>query len=105
MYAMTGKLTVRAGKRNDLVEILLEASDAVAQLPGCHAYIVNENVADETSVLIFEIWNDKEAHDASLKDDRVRSLIAKAMPLMAGAPDGVELKVVGGYGIGNDNIK
>jgi quinol monooxygenase YgiN len=101
MYAMTGKLTVHTGKRNALVEILLQASDVVAQLPGCRAYIVNEDVANEVNVLIFEIWSDKEAHDASLKDDRVRSLIATAMPLMAGTPDGIELKVIGGYGIGN----
>jgi len=98
---MAGKLTVYAGKRDALVEILLQASDVVAQLPGCRAYVVNEDVADKTGIFIFEIWNDKEAHDASLKDDRVRSLIAKAMPFMVGAPDGVELKFVGGHGIGN----
>ena len=98
---MTGKFTVHEGKRDALVEILLQAADVVAQYPGCHAYIVNEDVADETSVWVFEIWNDKEAHDASLKDNRVRSLIAKAMPLMNGAPDGAELRIVGGHGIGS----
>ncbi len=101
MYAMTGKLTVHMGKRNALIEILLRASDVVGQLPGCRAYIVTEDVANEMNVLIFEIWSDKAAHDASLKDDRVRSLIAKALPLMAGAPDGIELTVMGGYRIGN----
>ena len=99
MYAMTGKLTAQAGKRDALVEILLRASNVVAQLPGCRAYIVNEDVADETCVWVFEIWDDKEAHDMSLKNERVRSLIAEAMPLMDGAPVGAELKVVGGHGI------
>ncbi len=100
MYAMTGKLTAQVGMRTMLVEILLRASDVVAQLPGCRAYIVNMDAVDETSVWIFEVWDDKKAHDMSLKDDRVKSLIAEAMPLMDGPPTGAELKVAGGHGIG-----
>ena len=99
MYAMTGKLNAQIGRRNELVQILLSASRVVAQLPGCRAYIVNEDVADETCVWIFEIWDDKEAHDSSLKDARVKSLISEAMPLMSGAPSGAELRVVGRHGI------
>jgi quinol monooxygenase YgiN len=99
MYALTGTLLSHAGKRNELIEILLHASDVVSQFPGCHAYIVNEDVGDETRVLVFEIWENKEAHDASLKDERVRSLIAQAMPFLGGPLAGTELRVVGGYGI------
>jgi quinol monooxygenase YgiN len=99
MYAMTGKLTAQAGKRDALTEILLRASSVVAQLPGCRAYIVNEDVVDETCIWVFEIWDDKESHDASLRDERARSLIAEAMPLINGVPGGAELRVVGGHGI------
>jgi quinol monooxygenase YgiN len=99
MYAMTGKFLAPAEKRDALLEILLRASNVVAQLPGCRAYIVNEDVSDKTCVWVFEIWDDKAAHDMSLKDERVRSLIAEAIPLMGGAPSGAELRVVGGYGI------
>jgi quinol monooxygenase YgiN len=99
MYAMTGKLAAQSGKRAELVEILLRASNIAAQLRGCHAYIVNEDVADETCIWVFEMWDDKDAHDASLKDEQVRSLIAEANPLMSGAPNGAELRVVGGHGI------
>jgi quinol monooxygenase YgiN len=99
MYALTGKLTAQNGKRGEFVEILLNAARVVAQLPGCHAYIVNEDVADETCVWVFEIWDDKEAHDSSLKDERVRSLIAEAMPMIGGPPSGAELRVAGGHGI------
>jgi quinol monooxygenase YgiN len=99
MYAMTGRLMAPAEKRGELVKILLQASNVVAKLPGCRAYIVNEDLVDEKCVLVFEIWDDKETHDISLKDSRVRSLIAEAMPFMDGAPIGTELRVVGGYGI------
>jgi quinol monooxygenase YgiN len=99
MYAMVGKLVAQTGKRDALVEILLRASDVVTQLSGCQAYIVNEDVANETHVWVFEVWSDKVAHDLSLKDERVRSLIVEAMPLISGAPDGAELRVMGGLGI------
>jgi len=99
MYAMTGKLVAQAGKRDALVEILLRASAVVSYFSECRAYIVNLDVTDETCIWVFEIWDDKESHDMSLKDERVRSLIAEAMPLMGGAPSGSELMVVGRHGI------
>ena len=100
MYAMIGKLTAQTGKCDALVEILLRASNIVTQLPGCHAYIVNEDVLDQTCVWVFEMWEDKESHDASLRDEKVRGLIAEAMPILAGAPSGSELRVAGGHGAG-----
>jgi quinol monooxygenase YgiN len=99
MYAMTGKLFAQAGKRDALVEILLRAAQLVGQLPGCRLYAVNEDLADEICIWVIEIWEDKDAHDQSLQDERVRALIGEARPLMAGAPQGSELKVVGGHGI------
>lgn len=93
MYAMTGTLTAQIGKRDLLVSILLRASALVMTMPGCKAYIVLEDLKDEQTVAVFEMWDDKEAHDASLQDPRVRSLIAEAMPILAGAPSGDEYRV------------
>jgi quinol monooxygenase YgiN len=101
MYAMTGKFTVQAGKRNELVNILKRAADLVGQMPACRLYIVSEDVTNENQVWIFEMWDDKGSHDLSLKDDKVRALISEAMPLMAEVPDGAELRVSGGHGIGD----
>ena len=99
MYALTGRFTTQASKREALVEVLLRASNIVSQFSECRAYVVNEDIADETCVWVFEIWDDKESHDMSLKNEQIRSLIADAMPLMNGAPVGTELKVIGGHGI------
>ena len=99
MYALTGRFTTQAGKRGALVEILLRVSNIVSQFSECRAYVVNEDIADETCVWVFEIWDDKESHDMSLKNEQIRSLIADVMPLMNGAPVGTELKVIGGHGI------
>jgi quinol monooxygenase YgiN len=99
MYGMTGKLTAQPGKRDAFVGILLKGAEVVGTLPGCRLYAVAEDQSDETTIWVIEIWEDKESHDKSLKDDRVRGLIGEAVPLMAGKPEGVELRVVGGFGI------
>ena len=101
MYAMVGKLFAREGGRDAFVEILLRAAQVVGQLPGCRLYAVTEDLADESCICVMEIWEDKDAHDQSLADERVRALIAEARPLMAGAPQGSELNVIGGH---NTNI-
>lgn len=100
MYAMTGTLSAQPGKRALLVDILVRASMLVKSMPGCRAYIVLEDVKDEDNVWVFEMWDDKESHDASLRDAEVRALISEAMPILAGAPSGSELRVVGGHGLG-----
>lgn len=99
MYAMTGKLNAQADRRGELVEILTQAAQLVSGLAGCRMYIVCEELANANAVCVFEIWDDKEAHDASLKDGQVRSLIAQARHLLNGAPEGAELHVVSGHGI------
>lgn len=98
-YAMTGKLQAQPGKRAVLVDILLRAAKLVSAMRGCHSYIVLEDVQDESCVWVFEVWDDKEFHDASLRDGKVRELIAQAMPTLAEAPGGSELRVAGGYGL------
>ena len=100
MYAMTGKLSVQPGKREQLAGILIRASAMVAGMQGCRAYIVLEDVTDDSTVWVFEMWDDRESHDASLRNENVRALISEAMPILAGAPSGSELRVVGGHGLG-----
>jgi len=99
LYAMTGNLQAQPGKRVVLVDILLRAAKLVSDMRGCRSYIVLEDVRDESTVWVFEIWDDKESHDASLRDEKVRGLIAEAMPILAGAPGGSELRVAGGHGL------
>lgn len=99
MYAMTGKLIAQDGKRAEITDILLCAADVVSGLPGCKMYIVCEDMSNENAVWVYEMWDDKNAHDASLNDERVRTLIGKARPFIGGVPDGAELRVLGGYGL------
>jgi len=99
MYGMVGRLTALSGQRGKFVEILGRAAQVVGQLPGCRLYLVNEEAGDEVTIWVYEVWDDKAAHDLSLQDGEVRALINEAMPLMGGAPSGSELRVMGGHGL------
>ena len=99
MYAMTGKLVAQEGRRSELVNILKQAAGLVGEIPQCRLYVVNEDISNETHVWIYELWDDRESHDASLGNEQVRALIVNARPLLACAPDGAELRVAGGHGV------
>lgn len=101
MYAMCGKLIAHDGRRDKLVDVLNRAAALVGELPGCRQYLVCEDLADERAVWVFEIWEDKASHDASLEDEQVQELIGSGKPLICAPPEGAELKLVGGYGLEN----
>jgi quinol monooxygenase YgiN len=92
-------LVAQPGKRTELVAILLRAAQRVAGMPGCRVYLVNEDLGEENTVWIYEAWDSKADHDASLEDAGVRGLIQEAMPLIAAPPGGAELRVAGGLGV------
>ncbi|MCB8985257.1 MAG: antibiotic biosynthesis monooxygenase [Ardenticatenaceae bacterium] len=98
---MTGKLIAHSGKRDELAAVLLRAAEVVGQLPGCRLYAVSAALDDDTTIWVMEVWDDKAAHDASLEEEGVRTLIAAARPLLGGPPDGAELHILGGHGLEN----
>jgi quinol monooxygenase YgiN len=100
MYLLHGKLTAKAGRRDELANILLDASKLVSTVKGCKVYVIGKTPDDLNSVYITEIWDSKEDHDNSLKNEAVRELIMKALPVIEGQPQkGQELEIIGGTGI------
>ncbi|MEM9832415.1 MAG: antibiotic biosynthesis monooxygenase [Bacteroidota bacterium] len=99
-YGIHGKLTASDGNGEQLASILLEASRLVASAKGCYLYLVSQNQANPNDVWITEVWDSKEDHDHSLKDEKVRGLITQVMPLLDKKPEpGQVLDVLGGAGI------
>lgn len=93
-------LQAQPGQGDALAQILLEAARLVSSAPGCHVYLISTDEAHPDGVWVTEAWDSKEAHDESLKDEAVRALIGKAMPLLAGAPaKGQTLTILGGLGV------
>lgn len=100
MYLLHGKLTAKAAHSKELADILINASRLVEKTKGCKLYAIGKDLNEPNSVYITEIWDSKEDHDQSLKQEGVRELIMKAMPILDGPPSkGQELEILGGAGI------
>ncbi|MET0374971.1 MAG: putative quinol monooxygenase [Rhizorhabdus sp.] len=96
MYGLIGKMTAQAGKRGELVKILL---DGVAGMPGCLSYIVANDPTNPDLIWITEAWESKDAHGASLSLPSVKDAITKGRPLIAGMSAVAETLPIGGHGL------
>lgn len=97
-FGMQAVITAKEGKGGELVDIMLEASQAVAEMEGCLLYLVQQSLTDDSKVLITEVWASKESHAASLTNETVRTLIMKAKPIIVDM-DHIPAKYIGGHGI------
>jgi len=96
MYGLIGKFKAVAGKRDELIAILLADTGG---MPGCLSYIVAEDPNDPDGIWITEVWTDQEAHRASLELPSVKAAIAKGRPLIASFEAHHEVRPVGGVGL------
>jgi quinol monooxygenase YgiN len=96
MYGLIGKMTSAEGKRDELIEILL---DGVAGMPGCLSYVVARDPGNPDGIWITEVWETQEAHAASLSLPSVQAAIAKGRPLISGFGEHFETEPAGGHGI------
>lgn len=80
MFGIFGKLATQPGKRDDVLAIFEEAS--LDAMPGCHLYLVAISDADPDALYITEVWDDEDAHEASLQIPDVRATIERAMPML-----------------------
>ncbi len=98
MYGRNGSMKTVPGKRDEVVAILLRASEAL-RAAGCHLYVVSVPADDPELIWVYEAWESKEHHRASLQLPETRAAIAEAMPMLTGEFSSQELTVIGGLGI------
>jgi quinol monooxygenase YgiN len=101
MYGLIGQATAVAGKRDDLIAILI---GGVGSMPGCLSYIVAKDTTDADSLWITEVWDSKESHDASLSLPEVKAAIAKGKPLFANFGPHFVTTPVGGHGLASPKV-
>ncbi|MBS3990559.1 MAG: antibiotic biosynthesis monooxygenase [Erysipelothrix sp.] len=100
-YSINGYITATTGKREELLKYLLEAANEMKNLDNCQCYIVGTNDEESDNVYVFEVWDNEEAHKASLTLPVFQTLIQKAKPIIAGLKSYPPLKIHGGKGITN----
>ena len=95
-YGRQGRLVAKSGQREALTAILLGSITADA-MPGCRLYLVGASDSDADALLVTEVWDNADAHKASLAIPAVREAIGRAMPLI-GRVEGDGMVVLAGYG-------
>ncbi len=98
MYGYFGTMRTQPSRHDDVISILLESTEQLRE-HGCRAYIVGVSDDDPDLICVSEIWDSKEAHDASLQLPEVREAITRAMPLLTGEFTGQQMTVRGGLGL------
>ena len=96
MYGLIGRMLANAGKREELLAIMLRGN---APMPGCRSYVIARDPASEDGLWITEVWDGPEQHKASLQLPHVQATIAEARPLIAGFDQYIETEPLGGLGI------
>jgi quinol monooxygenase YgiN len=66
-YALLNRLTAQAGKRQQVVEILLKSGKLFDDNPACLLYLVSESRDDPDEIWVVDLWTDEEEHAEALK--------------------------------------
>lgn len=80
MFGQINKITAVAGKRDELVRLVLTGSD---QMPGCRFYIVAIDADDAHTIWVTEVWDSVESQKASMAIPSVKASVEEAMSMIA----------------------
>ena len=97
-YGYAGTMRTRPGHRDEVVGILLSGVDGLRAV-GCQLYVVGVADSEPDLIWVTEVWDSKEAHDASLQLPATKEAISRAMPMLTGDFTGQETTVLGGLGV------
>ena len=97
-YGYIGSMKTHPGRRDEVVAILVGGADGLRPA-GCHLYVVGVSPTDDVTIVVSEVWESKEHHDASLQLPETKAAIAAAMPMLTGEFTSQETTVVGGLGV------
>lgn len=94
------KFTAQPGQRDALIKHLLYVATEVPKVAtGCDLYLINTSPTEPESVWITEVWKSQEEHDASVNVEVAQETLKHIIPLLAGAPEKIDVLPVGGKGL------
>ena len=95
--ARYGRAQARAGRGQELADVLLAAAAELESDPGCLLYLINRQAGEPDVIWVTELWRSQADLDASLERIRGSSNVAEAMALVDDW-EMVELDLLGGKG-------
>lgn len=98
-FSVCGSLKATPGNGDVLQRYLLDAAAALEATDACHLYLVNRVAGEPDVVWVIEVWDDEDAHLASLELDAMRRMIERARWVIAAMPQHHEMQTIGGKGL------
>ena len=83
-YGLASKANAHPGKREDLLQVLVEISRLVFHAEGCQSYVVSTLVAEADAVFITEYWASQEAQRSAFALPGIFELINDCQTLSIG---------------------
>lgn len=96
LYGLISQIIAAPGKRDRLVEVLMEATK---DMPGCLSFVIATDAVREDAIWITEVWTSKESHNAAFNLPKVAAAVARSGPLMASLGARAETTPIGGLGV------
>jgi quinol monooxygenase YgiN len=101
-FSLFNKFMVQEGEKEKMVDILLKAAESMKNLDECEIYLVNISENEPSSVYVYEVWANEDAHLASLSLEATQTLISRAKPIITGMERISTLITKGGKGISSN---
>jgi quinol monooxygenase YgiN len=98
-YVLLNKLTAKPGKRDQVVQNLLESGKLFDGNAACVMYLVAESSDSPTDIWVFDLWTSEEAHSQALQAPELQPFVAETVPLLEGMPEQIEVQARGGKGL------
>jgi quinol monooxygenase YgiN len=80
MFGQINKITAAAGKREELLRLVISGSD---KMPGCRSFVVAKDAEDADVIWVTEVWDSPDLHKASMDIPDVKASVEQAMPMIA----------------------
>jgi quinol monooxygenase YgiN len=81
MFGQINKIIAVAGKRDELLRLILSGSE---DMPGCRSYVVAKDADNPDVIWVTEVWENADMHAASMDIPEVKASVGQAMPMIAG---------------------
>jgi quinol monooxygenase YgiN len=98
-YVLLNKLTAKPGKRDQVVQNLLESGKLFDDNAECVMYLVAEASDSSNDIWVFDLWTSEDAHSQALQAPELQPSIAETVPLLEGMPEQIEVQARGGKGL------
>jgi quinol monooxygenase YgiN len=93
------RMVAQPGQGAALADLLLRVAEGLRATPGCELYLINATPDEPDTVWVTEMWADAAASDRALSADLGEVGIGEVMALLAGPPELVDLRPLGGPGL------